>query len=184
MAAQLFRDRLDLPGRHALHIHLRERRHQGPLRTLVTLEQLGGEAASPVLRNPQLKLADAGGKGAAVITRTVAEPLRRALALRGTQRLVHLGLEHLLHHRTDHFVKSVWVRKQNVFDGSAGGLTFNLGHGGVPSRESGDVNNHQPAMTALSQRICRTPCTLPWRPSHSIPVHSGHIGYALYRRHG
>ncbi|WP_210317423.1 hypothetical protein, partial [Oryzicola mucosus] len=28
------------------------------------------------------------------------------------------------------------------------GLTFSLGHGGVPSRESGDVEHHQPAMTA------------------------------------
>ncbi|MES0139652.1 hypothetical protein NKJ88_32780, partial [Mesorhizobium sp. M0016] len=28
-------------------------------------------------------------------------------------------------------------------------------------RESGDVNNHQPAMTAPSQRICRTLSTLP-----------------------
>ncbi|MER9908987.1 hypothetical protein, partial [Mesorhizobium sp. M0052] len=57
---------------------------------------------------------------------------------------------------------SIRVRKQNVFDGSAGGLNFSLGHGGVPSRESGDVNNHQPAMTAPSQRICRTLSTLPW----------------------
>ena len=124
MAAQLFGDRLDLAGRHALHIHLRKRRHQGPLGTLVTLEQLSGEAAGPVLRNPQLKLADPGDKGAAIITRAIAEPLRRALALRSTQRLVHLGLEHLLHHRTDHFVKPVRVRKQNVFDGSAGGSYF------------------------------------------------------------
>lgn len=80
MAAQLFRDRLDLPGRNALHIHLRKRRHQGPLGTLVALEQPGGEAAGPVLRNPQLKLADTGDKGAAIITRAIAEPLRCALA--------------------------------------------------------------------------------------------------------
>lgn len=127
MAAQLFRYRLDLAGRHALHIHLRKRGHQGPLRTLVTLEKLGGEAAGPVLRNSQLKLADTGDKSAAIITRAIAEPLRCALAFRSTQSLVHLGLEHLLHHRPDHFVQTLRVRKQNVFDGGAGGLTFSLG---------------------------------------------------------
>ena len=106
MTAQLFGDRLHLAGRYALHIHLRQRRHQGPLGTLVALEQLGGEAAGPVLRNPELQLADTGDKGAAVITRAVAKPLRCALALRSAKRLVHLGLEHLLHHRTDHFVQT------------------------------------------------------------------------------
>ncbi len=41
--------------------------------------------------------------------------------------ILHLCLEHLLHHRTDHFVQTLRIRKQNVFDGSAGGLTLNLG---------------------------------------------------------
>jgi Transposase domain (DUF772) len=136
MTTELFRDRLDLPGRHTLHVHLRKRRHQGPLGTLVALEQFRREAAGPVLRNPQLKLADTGDKGAAVITRAITEALRRAFALRSAQRLLHLGLEHLLHHGADHFVQPVRVRQQNVFDGGAGGLTFSLGHGGVPSRES------------------------------------------------
>jgi hypothetical protein len=62
----------------------------------------------------------------------------------------HFGLEYLLHHGTDHLVQTLRVRKQNVFDGSAGGLTFTLGHGGVPSRESGDVNNH-PVAAPLSE---------------------------------
>ena len=66
-----------------------------------------------------------------------------------------------LHHRADHFVQPVRIRKQNVFDGRAGSLTFSLGHGGVLSRESGDVEHHQPAMTARSRRICRTFCALP-----------------------
>lgn len=48
--------------------------------------------------------------------------LRRALAVRSTKRLVHLGLEHLLHHRTGDFIESIRVRKKNVYDGSAGGL--------------------------------------------------------------
>ena len=94
----------------------------------------------PVLRNPQLKLANPGDQGAAVIARAIAEALRRALALRGTERLVHLGFEHLLHHRTDHFAQPVRVRQQNVFDGGDGGLTFSLGHGGVPSRELVTLN--------------------------------------------
>ncbi|ESZ17513.1 hypothetical protein X735_00010 [Mesorhizobium sp. L2C085B000] len=88
----------------------------------------------PVLWNPQLKLAHPGDQGAAVVTRAIPKALRRAFALRSTQRLLHLGLENLLHYRTDHFVQPLRVRKQNVFDGSAGRFTFCLGHGGVPSR--------------------------------------------------
>ncbi|WP_210164059.1 hypothetical protein, partial [Mesorhizobium sp. LSHC426A00] len=85
------------------------------------------------------------------------------------------------------------VRKQNVFDGSAGGLNFSLGHGGVPSRESGDVNNHQPAMTAplsefaeLSahyplqwQRPIRkgSPVTENWMPPHrQLPLRLVSLG--------
>lgn len=102
VAAQLFRDRLDLAGRHALHIHLRQRRNQRPLRALVALEQLGREAALPVQRNPELQLADARHQRATVVTRAVAKTLRRALSLRGSERLVHLGLENFLHHRADH----------------------------------------------------------------------------------
>lgn len=123
MTAQLFSDRLDLSGRHAC-TYISD--SVAPLGTLVALEQLSGEAASSVLRNPQFKLADTRHKGAAVITRAIAETLRCALALRSTQRLLHLRLEHLLHHRTDHFVQTLRVRKQNVFDGTAGGLTLNL----------------------------------------------------------
>ncbi|MER9522500.1 hypothetical protein NKI96_02855, partial [Mesorhizobium sp. M0292] len=84
---------------------------------------------------------------------------------------------------TEHFVQSIRVRKQNVFDGSAGGLNFSLGHGGVPSRESGDVNNHQPAMTAPSQRICRTLSTLPHRNSNSLSCAQGNQ-VILGKRHG
>lgn len=54
MAAQLFRDRLDLSGRHPLHIR--------------AARQSRGECVS--------------------------------------QRLVHLGLESLLHHRADHFTRN------------------------------------------------------------------------------
>lgn len=35
----------------------------------ITLEQLGGEAADPVLRHSELELADARHKGAAIVTR-------------------------------------------------------------------------------------------------------------------
>lgn len=34
--------------------------------------------------------------------------------LRSTQRLLHLGLENLLHYCTDHFVQPLRVRQQNV----------------------------------------------------------------------
>ncbi|MER8844529.1 MULTISPECIES: hypothetical protein [Mesorhizobium] len=71
------------------------------------------------------------------------------------------------------------LRKQNVFDGSDGGFIFGHGHGGVPSRESGDVEHHQPAMTALSQRICRTLSTLPFFPTARHADYSIRNGRAL-----
>jgi hypothetical protein len=37
-------------------------------------------------------------------------------------------------------VQPIRVRKQNVFDGGAGGLTFSLGHGGVSSRDQVTLN--------------------------------------------
>jgi len=102
----------------------------------------------PILRNPQLQLAGLRHQRAAVMARAVAHPISGALALRSAKRLVHLRFQHLLHHRTDHFAQAIRVRKQTLFDRSDRGLTVNLGHGGVPPTESGDVNNHQPAMTA------------------------------------
>ena len=58
MSDQLLGDRIHFAGRHALHVHLRERCNERLLRTLLTLEQLGGEPTLPVLRNPQFDLAD------------------------------------------------------------------------------------------------------------------------------
>src|SRR5688572_27453455 len=52
MAAQLLGDRLDLPRRYTLHVHLGQRRHECPLRALVALEQLRREPAFTVLRHP------------------------------------------------------------------------------------------------------------------------------------
>ena len=49
----------------------------------------------------------------------------------------HLRFQNLLHHRADHIAQTIRVRQQNLFDRRARSLTFNLGHGGVPSRESG-----------------------------------------------
>ncbi len=54
--------------------------------------------------------------------------------------LVHLRFEHLLHDRADYLAQPIGVRKQNVFDRSAGGLTFNLGHVAFLVRESGDFD--------------------------------------------
>jgi hypothetical protein len=76
-------NRLDLPGRHALHGHLGARRHQRLLGALVALEQLGREAAGPILRRPQLQLADPGDQGAVVVAAALAKACRRPRALLG-----------------------------------------------------------------------------------------------------
>ncbi len=99
VAAQLLGDRLHLTGRNPLHVHLRQRRHQRPLRALIAFEQFGGEPPGSVLRNAQLKLANPRDQRPVVITRTVAQPARRPLALLGPQRLGHLRFEHLLQRR-------------------------------------------------------------------------------------
>jgi hypothetical protein len=148
VTAQLLGDRFDLARRNALHIHLRQGRHQSPLRALVALEQLRREATLPILRNPELQLADPRDQRAPVMARPVAHTLGRTFPFRRSKRLVHFRFQHFLHHRADHVAKSIRVRQQNLFDRGARSLTLNLGHGGVPSRESGDVEHHQPAMTA------------------------------------
>ena len=56
VAAQLLGDRLDLAGRDALHVHLRQRRHERLLGALIALEELGREPAVPVLRHAQSSL--------------------------------------------------------------------------------------------------------------------------------
>ena len=116
MAAQLLGDRLDLPGRNALDIHLRQRRHQRPLRALIPFEQLGREPPVAILRNPQLELADPRDQRPAVIARPVTLPARCPLALLGAQRLRHLGFEHLLHHGAHNLAQAVRLCRDQVFD--------------------------------------------------------------------
>ena len=66
--AQLLGDRLDFAGRNPLHVHLRQRRHQSPLRALITLEQFGREPPRSILRHPQFELADLRDQCPAVIS--------------------------------------------------------------------------------------------------------------------
>jgi len=66
MPTQFFSDRLHLPCRDTLDVHLRQGRNEGLFRTLVTLEQLGGKAARTILRHAQFQLANAGGQRAAI----------------------------------------------------------------------------------------------------------------------
>jgi hypothetical protein len=134
VTAQLLGDGLDLPCRDTLHIHLGQRSHQGTLGALIALEQLGGEPPLPILRHPQLQLADPGDQRAIVIARAVAEPLRRALALGRAQGLVHLGFQHLLQHRAYHRAQAIGAFGKKRLDCGAGRSIVNLGHGGIPLR--------------------------------------------------
>lgn len=83
---------------------------------LVALEQLGGEAPGPVLRNPQLELADPRHKGTAVIARAIAKPSGVRSPFEAPS------------------ASSISASSTSCI--TAGGLNFSLGHGGVPSRES------------------------------------------------
>ena len=107
MAAQFLGDRLDLPRRDALHVHLGQRRHQGLLGALVALEEFGREPAVAILRHAQLELADPGDERARVIAGAVAKPRAGALALLGSERVSHLGFQHLLHHRPNDLAQPI-----------------------------------------------------------------------------
>ncbi len=139
MAAQLLGDRLDLPGRHALHVHLGQRRHQRLLRALVALEQLGRESPLTVLRHAQLQLPDPGDERAAVITAAVAEPQRRPLALLRAQRLGHLGFEQLLQDRLDQWPQEVPVLRQQRLHFLQRRPKLASGHGVHPSRVTSNI---------------------------------------------
>src|SRR5208282_1622598 len=143
MAAQLLGDRLDLASRNALHIHLGQRRHQRLLGSLVALEKLGREPAVSVLRHAQLELANPGDERAGVVAGAIAEPSAGALALLSPERVGHLGFQHLLHDRPNDLPQPVRARREQIVDGGDRRLTLNLGHGGVPLRES--VTSTSPA---------------------------------------
>jgi hypothetical protein len=153
VAAELFGDRLDLPRRHALNVHLGQRRHERLLRALITLEQLGREPTGAVLRHPQLQLADAGDQRARVVPRTVAEPRRRPLALLGGQRLGHLGFQELLQDRLDQRPQKVLVGCQQCLHFLKRRSKLASGHGVHPQVTLLSPAYHDPASSAFLQNL-------------------------------
>ncbi len=133
MPDQLLRDRLHLARGYPLYVHLRQRRNQRLLRTLIPLEQLGGEPSLPVLRHAELDLADARDQRARVVARTVAEPALAALALAGAQGLRHLRLERLLQHRAHDRLQEILLRGQKGLDLGQRRPQLLYGHGGLHS---------------------------------------------------
>ena len=131
------------------------------LGALVAFEELGREAAVAILRHAQFELADPGDQGAGIIAGAIADPRRGPLALLGRERVGHFGFQHLLHHRPDDLTQPIGALQEQLIDGGDRGLSFILGHGGVPLRES--VTSTSPAchdrLPAL-QRFCRTFNTL------------------------
>jgi hypothetical protein len=84
VAAELLADGLDFPGGDALDIHFDEGGHEGLLAALVAAEDLGAEAALPVLRDAQFEGAHAGDELARVVAAAVAEAAGAAFALGGS----------------------------------------------------------------------------------------------------
>src|SRR5918996_57136 len=149
--AQLLGDRLDLAGGYPLDVHLGERRHQRLLRALVTLEQLGREAAGAVLRHSELQLADPGDQRSGVVARPIAEPLQRPLALLGAQRFGRLGFQELLQHRLHQQPQKVLVRRQQRLHFLKRRPKLASGHGVHPQVTSISPAYHDPAPPALLQ---------------------------------
>src|ERR1700722_17705086 len=123
--------------------HLGQRRHERLLGALIAFEEFGREPPVSVLRHAQLELAHPGDEGAAVIAGAVTEPGCGALALFGPERVGHLGFQHLLHHRANDLAQAVRALRKEFVDGGDRGLSFTLGHDGVPHRES--VTSTSPA---------------------------------------
>ena len=69
VAAQILRDRLHLPRRHPLDVHLRQRPHQSLLAPLIAFKHLRPEPPLPLLRHPQLQLPHARRQRPAVVAR-------------------------------------------------------------------------------------------------------------------
>jgi hypothetical protein len=82
-----------------MDIHFRQSAHQGFLRALIALEQLGREPTRAVLRDTKLERANAGDQRALLIAGAVAEPGLCPFALRRAQRLRHLGFQRRLDRR-------------------------------------------------------------------------------------
>ena len=74
-------------------------RHEGPPGAPAALERPGRETPVPVPRHARPRLADPGGRGAAVVARAAAEPRPGAPTCGGAGRVRHLGLRHLPRHR-------------------------------------------------------------------------------------
>src|SRR3546814_20870338 len=67
-----------------------------------------------------------------LMPRTVAEPRIAVLALARAQRLVHLGLQHRLHHAAHNLAKRIRLLRQQLFDSGYSRLNLGPGHGGSP----------------------------------------------------
>jgi hypothetical protein len=86
----------------------------------VALEELGREAAVALLRHAQFELAHPSDEGSAVIAGAVAEPSRGALAFLGSERIGHLGFQHLLHHRPNDLAKPIRALHEKLVDAGDG----------------------------------------------------------------
>ena len=132
MAAQLLGDRLDLPGRDALHLHLDQRRHERLLAALIALEELRGKPALPVLRHTQFHRAHTGHQAAWVMAAAVALPGFATLALGGTERVgISASRTSCSSHCTSGCMKSwFWLCTIRALRSGAFCLSFHEGHGG------------------------------------------------------
>ena len=115
IAAQFLGDLLHLARRHTLHIHLHERRQQGLLRTLVTLEQSRRKAPVTVLRNPQLEAPHPGHQSPLVIARTIAQTDHRAFSLGRPKRRRHFFLQDILQVLSNRLADKISVSRQQLF---------------------------------------------------------------------
>src|SRR6516225_2579301 len=142
MPDKLLGDRLHLPRRNALNIHLRKRRKQRFVRTLIALEQLGGEPSLAVLRDTKLDLSKPRHEPSRIIARPVAESAFRAFALFRAHGFRHLGFEHFLQYVPEQLLEPLPIRQKRLFRYLYASSIFELGHGGL-LLWSGSRNNHR-----------------------------------------
>ena len=116
MTAELLGDRLDLPCRDALRIHLHQCRHERLLAALVALEEPRGETPLPVPRHAQFHGAHARDQPARVVATAVALPALTPLALGSTKRIGHLRLKDFLQEPLHQWRQHVGVLCHQCFE--------------------------------------------------------------------
>jgi len=131
-AAEFLGDGLDLAGGDTLDIHFGKSRDQGLLRALVSLEELGGEAAVAVPGDAQFQLAHSSDKRAGIVAGPISETGLGPFTWFRAESVSHLRFQDLLHHFAHQVANEILIFGHEGFQTGVRCSTLLLGHGVRP----------------------------------------------------